>query len=390
MNKNYKYGKIIFMYFLLVNYLLLFINLFLILNFKIDSIIKNSKILSNFKNVDLFFINIEKISFKQIAFYLNSKYNKNNLNLNESKLFDIKIKEKKVISIYSVGPNQLIKDMIKLLENKYIFNFTSNNPDYLIFDVFNCAYLESKYNNAIKIAFYTENIIPDFNYADYSIGFHNINYLDRYFRKTTLIWVFQKRYLNIKNKFFEKIRRKTYKAKTKTKFCAAVISNVKSSDRFRIKFINELSKYKNIDMGGKYKNNIGGIIKNKIKFLSNYKFSIAMENSEGQGYISEKILDSFIAGTVPIYYGGYMIDEFINPKSYILIKNENDMQEKIEYIKRIDNNDILYKSILKEKLLINDNLVSISDIEKAEFFNNIFEQEKSKAKRIDNYQINYI
>lgn len=280
--------------------------------------------------------------------------------------------------------------MIKLLENKYIFNFTSNNPDYLIFDVFNCAYLESKYNNAIKIAFYTENIIPDFNYADYSIGFHNINYLDRYFRKTTLIWVFQKRYLNIKNKFFEKIRRKTYKAKTKTKFCAAVISNVKSSDRFRIKFINELSKYKNIDMGGKYKNNIGGIIKNKIKFLSNYKFSIAMENSEGQGYISEKILDSFIAGTVPIYYGGYMIDEFINPKSYILIKNENDMQEKIEYIKRIDNNDILYKSILKEKLLINDNLVSISDIEKAEFFNNIFEQEKSKAKRIDNYQINYI
>jgi len=142
-------------------------------------------------------------------------------------------------------------------------------------------------------------------------------------------------------------------------------------------------------MGGKYKNNVGGKIKNKIIFLSNYKFSIAMENSEGQGYVSEKILDSFLAGTIPIYYGGYTIDEFINPKSFILIKNENDMLKKIEYIKNLDNDERLYKSMLNEKLFINDNLVNISNIEKAEFFNNIFEQEKNKAKRKDNYHFNY-
>ena len=126
--------------------------------------------------------------------------------------------------------------MTKLLENQYFFNFTSDNPDYLIYDIFNCEHLELKYQNAIKIAFYTENTIPDFNYADYSIGFHNINYLDRYFKKTTLIWIFQRRYLNIKNKFFEKIRIKALKTKKK-KFCAAVISNYKSSNGFRIKFI---------------------------------------------------------------------------------------------------------------------------------------------------------
>lgn len=297
---------------------------------------KKSKIY-HFKNIDLFFINITKISFKQIAFYLNSKFNKSNINFNEIKLYDKKTKEKKIINIYFVGSlnaqtkNRLIKDMIKLLDNTYIFNFSSSNPDYLIYDVFNCDQLQSKYNNAIKISFNTENIIPDFNYADYSIGFHNINYLDRYFRKTTLIWIFQLRYLNIKNIIFEKIRRKAYKAKKRKKFCAAVISNYKSSDRFRISFINELSKYKKVDMGGKYKNNIGRRIKNKIKFLSDYKFSIAMENSEGQGYVSEKILDSFMAGTIPIYYGGYMVDEFINPKSYILIKNEKDMIKKIKY-----------------------------------------------------------
>ena len=41
-------------------------------------------------------------------------------------------------------------------------------------------------------------------------------------------------------------------------------------------------------MGGKYKNNVG-IINDKIEFLSSYKFSIVMENTEGDGYISEKI-----------------------------------------------------------------------------------------------------
>ena len=44
-------------------------------------------------------------------------------------------------------------------------------------------------------------------------------------------------------------------------------------------------------------------------------------------------------------------------------------------IKKIDNDDNLYRSILKENLLI-------------KFFRNIFRQEKSKVKRIDEFNIN--
>jgi len=39
-------------------------------------------------------------------------------------------------------------------------------------------------------------------------------------------------------------------------------------------------------MGKKYKNNIWRIIKNKIKFLSSFKFSIGMENNNGDGYLT--------------------------------------------------------------------------------------------------------
>ena len=165
------------------------------------------------------------------------------------------------------------------------------------------------------------------------------------------------------------------------KFCAAVISNNFSTDGFRLKFINELSKYKKVDMGGKYENNIGGQINSKFEFFSSYKFSIAMENSEGDGYISEKIIDSFISGTIPIYYGDYMIDEYINPKSYILIRNEKDIKEKINYIKEIDNNDEIYKNLLKENVIIDENSANKIEKEEKEFLEHIFEQGKYKSIR---------
>ena len=151
----------------------------------------------------------------------------------------------------------------------------------------------------------------------------------------------------------DKIREEVIKNPIRKKFCAALISNCHSL--FRLNFIDKLSEYKKVDMGGHCKNNINKYVKNKIDFFSDYKFSIAMENSRGDDYISEKIYDSFKAGTIPIYYGDFIIDEFINPKTYILISGKKDFYEKIEYIKKIDNNDNLYISIMKEKPIRDNN-----------------------------------
>ena len=138
-------------------------------------------------------------------------------------------------------------------------------------------------------------------------------------------------------------------------------------------------------MGGKYKNNVGKV-KNKIKFLSSYKFSIAMENTEGNGYLSEKIFQSFISGTIPIYYGDYMLDEYINTKSLILIRGKNDMLRKIEYIKKIDNINELYKKMLREDIFIVNNYYKEKyEKERIDFIYHIFDQDKNTAKRIDNY-----
>ena len=164
-------------------------------------------------------------------------------------------------------------------------------------------------------------------------------------------------YLNYKN--IDKIRKRFIKNINRKKFCAAVISDTSEifSNNFRLKFIEQLNNYKQIDMGGRYKNNVGGKVKNKIEFLTSYKFSIAMENTNGDGYVSEKIIDSFLAGTIPIYYGNYNVDEYINPKSYILIKGEKDIKRKIDYIIEIDNNEEKYLSILREKVISDQHLI---------------------------------
>ena len=273
---------------------------------------------------------------------------------------------------------------MKIINKYFEIILEPNNPDYLIFSTFGCTYMKEKYNNSIKIAYYTENQLPDFNIADYAYGESHISYLDRYIRVPALIrslYYFKRSFLNLPRLYAIKHPRK--------KFCGAVISNCEIWTRFRLNFIRELNKYKKIDIGGKCNKKVGKI-KNKIIFLSKYKFSIAMENSEADGYVSEKIIDSFESGTIPIYYGDYTVDEFINPNSLILIKEEKDIKEKIELKKKIDNDNNLYKKILKENIFTDRKFKEKILYQKENFFFHIFMQDIDKARRIDNYHWNLI
>jgi len=373
-----KKAKIFFkILFLIKNIILLVINLYFLLILNITKINVNEfalfKIIKKLKNSDYFPMFLTTRTYKYISNFLNDKYNNKK---GEESLKNNKFKKpKKKIVLYSVDlndPKYHRKWLGRMLNKKYRIKFDSNNPDYLLYNIFGNEHLNYKYNNSVKIAIFTENKIPDLNEADYAIGQSHINYLDRYFKFPIFLWIIND---------FKNVREKVLKSPIRNKFCAAVITNSNYTDGFRIKFINELEKYKSIDMGGKYKNNIGGPVKNKKQFLTSYKFSISIENSEGDGYLTEKIVDSFYSGTIPIFYGDYMLDEYINPKTYILIKGEKDIKEKIEYIKKIDNDDKLYKNILKENVLIDNNITLKIEKEEREFLYHIFDQDKRKAFR---------
>ena len=60
-------------------------------------------------------------------------------------------------------------------------------------------------------------------------------------------------------------------------------------------------------------------INTKDEGLRDYMFSVAIENIQWPGYYTEKILDCFLTGTVPIYYGDPLIGEVFNMEGIILL-----------------------------------------------------------------------
>ena len=387
MNKNNDKGELklkkrrtILIILLLIEVIILIINIGKLINFR-----EKNSIPAKFKEIDNFYLNMFASTFKEIANNLTKPFFlKKSGNITNNNIMPIN-ETKKKIKIYYKNINirwiNLIRQDIK---EKFEIEIDKDNPDYLIYATFGCEHALNKYNNTIKIAFFTENQLPDLNVADYAIGLGHINHLDRFFTFPYLVYILSLN--NRTSKDFQIVRDNVLKSKKRTKFCAAVISNPIG---FRFAFMKELNKYKKVDNGGRAANNIGGHVQNKIEFLNQYKFSIGMENSEADGYASEKILDSLWAGNIPIYYGDYMIDEYINPKTYILIRDNYELKQKIEYIKKIDNDDNLYRSIMKEKVFIDDFFVDNILNERKKFLMHIFEQKKEHAKRVDKYHFDF-
>lgn len=56
---------------------------------------------------------------------------------------------------------------------------------------------------------------------------------------------------------------------------------------------------------------------NKIKTIAGYKFAVCFENVSYPGYITEKIIDCFVAGVIPIYLGAPDVEDFIPKESFI-------------------------------------------------------------------------
>ena len=50
-----------------------------------------------------------------------------------------------------------------------------------------------------------------------------------------------------------------------------------------------------------------------------YRFSLVMENKARIGYMTEKILEAFQAGSIPIYWGGNYSHLIFNPKVIFIL-----------------------------------------------------------------------
>jgi hypothetical protein len=71
-----------------------------------------------------------------------------------------------------------------------------------------------------------------------------------------------------------------------------------------------------------------GPVPHKAEVLPAYRFAIAYENIAGiPGYVTEKIFDSFICGTVPIYWGASNIEDYVPADCFIDLRDFTRLDE---------------------------------------------------------------
>ena len=247
-----------------------------------------------------------------------------------------------------VERNPIIGVLKKHLAHKYDFK-PSNNPKYLFYSVFGNSHLDYGWD-CVRICVAFENVYIDWNLADYGISTHIMDFGERnlciphYFtpaRQNEVRLAVKKHLLCDK----------------KEKFCSFVVSNG-NADKIREEFFEKLCEYKRVDSGGRWKNNIGAPVGDKQSFIQNYKFNLCFENSSAKGYVTEKLIQAFGAGCVPIYWGDESLcDEkyahirpVFNPKAFINVHNFDSIESAIKEIQRIDNDENAYNAMRKEPI----------------------------------------
>ncbi len=251
----------------------------------------------------------------------------------------------------------------QVLSEKYFLE-ESDHPDFLFYSNYGYQFKEYSDINCVKVFYTNENIVPDFNECDYAIGFDDLIFGDRYLRLPFS-------YLQLKEEW-KQPRQFDRTQALQRKFCNFIYSNNFSGvgAKLREEFAKQLMEYKQVDCPGKVLNNMKDAITprfgdwqaGKLEFMKNYKFSIAFENSRTDGYVTEKLVHPFAAGSIPIYWGNPKVAEDFNSKAFINCNEYENLDEVIAKIKELDNNDDLYMEMLSQPPLVNKHLPNIEDL----------------------------
>jgi len=153
----------------------------------------------------------------------------------------------------------------------------------------------------------------------------------------------------------------------------------------RQNILNALNNYRSVASGGRFQNNVGGPVSDKIEFQSKYKFCIACENTSMPGYSTEKLVQAFASNAIPIYWGDPHINNQFNPRSFINVSDFESLDDLVAYVRRVDEDDNLYMEIMQQPALLDLQLKEKSESEVLAFYQHIFGQDIADAYRYNRY-----
>lgn len=229
-------------------------------------------------------------------------------------------------------------DTIKLVKN-------NENPDILFCSLFGDINIIKNISAKCKIFFTGENLIlrPPYNNEqllletfDLLLGFKYTNLSKKTLRFPLWLAYYPFYCTKTDNNIIDYIEKQHLLNKNHTTQNSAVIIARHDMGGQRIQIIKEIEKYISVLAPGRFYNNtklIGSTTIDKINYLKQYNYNICPENSEGEGYCTEKIFQALESGTIPIYWGSsYPEVDIINENKYCFcdIKNPEKMSKSIK------------------------------------------------------------
>ncbi|GAA9239330.1 glycosyltransferase family 10 [Helicobacter pylori] len=228
------------------------------------------------------------------------------------------------------------------------------------------------YQNTKRVFYTGENEAPNFNLFDYAIGFDELDFNDRYLRMPLYYAYLHYKALLVndttspyKLKALYTLKKPSHCFKEnhpnlcalihnesdplKRGFASFVASNPNAPKRNA--FYDALNSIEPVTGGGAVRNTLGYKVENKNEFLSQYKFNLCFENSQGYGYVTEKILDAYFSHTIPIYWGSPSVAKDFNPKSFVNVHDFKDFDEAIDYVRYLHTHPNAYLDMLYENPL---------------------------------------
>ena len=185
---------------------------------------------------------------------------------------------------------------------------------------------------------------------------------------------------------------------TKTKFCSLVSRSMHGK---RGRFLEKLNTYKKVETNAPpfYDFNIPFDTTSlnsslpKINFIKDYKFNISFENNYRANYpsypnaiiengellnmnglINEKLVEPFVAGVIPIYWGSDRVHEEFNTNTFLNYYDFNNEDDLISRIIELDQNDDLYNSYFKQPISGVNDVLTLEHL--VEMFENIIKNIK--------------
>lgn len=92
---------------------------------------------------------------------------------------------------------------------------------------------------------------------------------------------------------------------------------------------------------------------------SQYNFVMAMENSQKPGYVTEKIINAFNSGAIPIYWGdSATVKAIFNNKAFIDLNDFENFEEAATFVNNLQNDPERLAQMQREPILnVNDNSI---------------------------------